>query len=110
MEKTLDQKDNYALVAIIRDGEKNSRDYIEVSIDKDKLLSYPIRGEFTTTVEGNVLVFKHFEPKGKILRYSLTYDEQKNSIEGIRTETSGGATYTYKITFQKVHPKTTVGK
>src|SRR5258706_1975461 len=37
-EKTLDQKDNYAMVAIIKDGAKNSRDYIEVPIDKDKLL------------------------------------------------------------------------
>ena len=110
-EKTLDQKDNYAVVAIISDGSKNSRDYIEVPIDKDNLISYPIRGELTTSTDGNVLMFKHFEPKGKILSYSLVYDRQKNMIEGIRTETSsGGAIYTYKITFQKVLPKATSGK
>src|SRR5258708_11706063 len=34
-EKTLDQKDNYALVAIISDRAKKNRDYIEVPIDKD---------------------------------------------------------------------------
>ena len=110
-ERTLDQKENYAMVAIISDHSKNNREYIEIPIDKENLYSYPIRGEFNTLAEGNVLMLKHFEPKGKILKYSFVYDEEKNMLEGIRTETSsGGATYTYKLTFLKVYPKSSARK
>lgn len=104
-EKTIDQRDNYAIVAIIRDNSKNSREYIEVPIDRDNLFSYPIRGELTAASDGNILVLKHFEPKGKILTYTLAYDYDKNIIEGIRTESSGNTTRTYKIVYLKMYPK-----
>jgi hypothetical protein len=109
-EKILEQKENYAMVAIISDKAMNNREYVEVPIDKDNLYSYPIRGEFTTLSEGNILMLKHFEPKGKTLSYSLVYDDQKDMIEGIRTETSGGTTYIYKLTFLKVYPKSAAKK
>ena len=106
-EKTIDQKDNYAMVAIIKENTKSGRDYIEIPIDKDKLNAYPIRGELTAASDGNILVLKHFEPKGKILTYTLTYDQDKDILEGIRTETSssGGTTWTYKVVFLKMYPK-----
>ncbi|MBI1769073.1 MAG: hypothetical protein HY015_03860 [Bacteroidetes bacterium] len=104
-EKTLDQKENYAMVAIISDHSKNNREYIEIPMDKDNLYSYPIRGEFTTASDGNILVLKHFEPKGKILSYSIAFDQEKDILEGIRTESSGGTTRTYKLTFLKMYPK-----
>lgn len=104
-EKTIDQRDNYAMVAIVRDNSKNSREYIEVPIDRDNLFSYPIRGEITAASDANILVLKHFEPKGKILTYTLAYDYDKNIIEGIRTETSGSTTRTYKIVYLKLYPK-----
>jgi hypothetical protein len=104
-ERTLDQKENYAMVAIISDKSKNNREFIEIPIDKGNQYSYPVRGEFTTLADGNILMLKHFEPKGKILSYSLIFDAEKNMLEGIRTETSGSATYTYKLTFLKVYPK-----
>jgi hypothetical protein len=105
-EKTVDQKENYAQVAIIRDNARNNREYIEIPIDKKYMPSYSVRGEFTTLSEGNILVLKHFEPKGKVLMYSFAYDQQKEILEGIRTETTGGVTYTYKLTFAKLYPKT----
>ncbi|MGC4021695.1 MAG: hypothetical protein QM734_07010 [Cyclobacteriaceae bacterium] len=105
-DKTLDQKDNYAMVAIISDHSKNNREFIEIPLDNVKGYSYPIRGEFTSLSEGNVLMLHHFEPKGKVLSYSLVYDKEKKMLEGVRTESSGNATYTYKITFLKVYPKT----
>jgi len=104
-EKEVDRKENYAQVAIIRDNTRNSREYIEVPIDKNYLPSYSIRGELTTMSEGNVLVLKHFESKGKVLMYSFAYDKEKQILEGIRTETNGGITYTYKLTFVKLYPK-----
>jgi hypothetical protein len=104
-EKTIDQKDNYAMVAIIRDNSKNNREYIEVPIDEDNKISYPIRGELTAASEGNILTLRHFEPKGKVLTYTLAYDYDKNIIEGVRTESSGSTTRTYKIVYLKMYPK-----
>lgn len=104
-ERTVFQKDHYAQVAVIRDNARNNREFIEVPIDKNYMPSYSIRGEFTTLSEGNVLVLKHFEPKGQELVYSFVYDKEKDILEGIRIETSGSVTYTYKLTFVKLYPK-----
>lgn len=107
-ERTVDQKEHYAQVAVIRDDARNNREFVEIPIDKNYLSSYPIRGEFTALSEGNVLVLKHFEPKGKMLIYSFVYDKDKDILEGIRTETSGNVTYTYKLIFVKLYPKQAV--
>jgi hypothetical protein len=104
-ERVIEQKEHYAKVAIIKDNERNNREYIEVPVDKNNQTSYSVRGEFTTLSEGNILVLKHFEPKGKSLTYSFTYDKEKDILEGIRIDTNGGITYTYKLNFVKLYPK-----
>jgi len=104
-ERTVFQKDHYAQVAVIRDNARNNREFIEIPIDKNYLPSYSIRGEFTALSEGNVLVLKHFEPKGQELIYSFIYDKEKDMLEGIRIETKGNVTYTYKLTYVKLYPK-----
>jgi len=104
-ERLIFQKDNYAQVAVIRDNSRNNREYIEVPIDKNYLASYAVRGEFTTLSEGNILVLKHFEPKGKELIYSFVYDKERDLLDGVSTETNGGVVYTYKLTFAKLYPK-----
>jgi hypothetical protein len=109
-ERSVFQKDNYAQVAIIRDNSRNNREFIEIPVDKNYLPSYSIRGEFTAISEGNILVLKHFEPKGKELVYSFVYDKEKDMLEGIRIETSGNVTYTYKLTFVKLYPKQAIAK
>lgn len=105
-ERIIEQKEHYAQVAIIQDNARNNREYIEVPVDKNNQTSYSVRGELTTLSEGNILVLKHFEPKGKTLTYSFTYDKEKDILEGIRTETNGrNVTYTYKLNFVKLYPK-----
>ena len=106
-ERMIEQKEHYAQVAIIRDNSRNNREFIEVPVDKNNLSSYSVRGELNTLSEGNILVLKHFEPKGKPLTYSFTYDREKDILEGIRTETNGNVTYTYKLIFVKLYPKDT---
>jgi hypothetical protein len=104
-ERVIEQKEHYAQVAIIRDNSRNNREFIEVPVDKNNLTSYSVRGELNTLSEGNILVLKHFEPKGKPLTYSFTYDREKDILEGIRTETNGNVTYTYRLNFVKLYPK-----
>ena len=104
-ERTLVRKENYSKVAIIRDRENSDREYFEVPLDKNRLPSYSIRGEFHKTSEGNILVYKHFEPRDKVLNYSFTYDSERDILEGIRTETNGSSTITFKLTYLKLYPK-----
>jgi len=104
-EKVLNQKENYSKVAIIRDQKNSDREFFEVPIDKEHLSSYSIRGEFLKATEGNILVYKHFEPKGKILNYTFTFDSEKSMLEGIRTEVNGSSTIIYKLTYLRLYPK-----
>ncbi len=104
-EKVVERKENYSKVAIIRDSGNPNREYLEVPLDKDFLPTYSIRGEFTGVSDGNILVYKHFEPRGKMLSYTFSYDKQKDILEGIRTENDGSFTITYKLTYLKLLPK-----
>jgi hypothetical protein len=104
-ETTVQRKENYSKVAILRDPGKASREYIEISMDKDYQVSYSVVGEFTKATDGSLLVYKHFEPKGKSVSYNFVYDQTSDVLEGVRTENSGGFTYTYKLTYLKLLPK-----
>lgn len=104
-EKVVERKENYSKVAIIRDTGNPDREYLEVPVDKDFLPSYSIRGEFTGVSDGNIMVYKHFEPRGKVLSYTFAYDKERDLLEGIRTENDGSFTITYKLTYLKLFPK-----
>ena len=104
-EKVVDRDENYSKVAIIRDTKHQGREYFEVTLDKDFLPSYSIRGEFTGMTDGNILVYKHFESKGKIQSYTFTYDKSRDILEGIRKENNGNFEFTYKLTYLKLTPK-----
>lgn len=103
--KVMTRKENYSIVAIIRDGTDPNREYIEIPLDKEYLPSYSIRGEFTGMSEGNILVYKHLEKKGESATYTFTYDAAHDVLEGIRKENSGQSEFTYTLTYLKLHPK-----
>lgn len=104
-EKVKDREENYSTVAIIRDTRKSDREYIEVSLNKDNQMTYPVVGEFSGLSESNLLVYKHFDPRGKVTTYTFSYDKAKDILEGVRTETNNNATITYKLTYLKIAPK-----
>ena len=104
-EKIVERKENYSEVAIIQDKANSAREYLEVPLDKDYLPSYPVRGEFTGMTEGNILVYKHFESRGRIVSYTFAYDKARDILEGVRTENDGAFTITYKLTYLKLSPK-----
>lgn len=105
-DKVVDRKENYAKVAIIRDPNNSSREYFELLLDKEYSVSLSVIGEFSGMSDANVLVYKHFENKGKSFEtYTFAYDSDKGILEGVRTENKGNVTITYKLTYLKILPK-----
>jgi hypothetical protein len=103
-ERVLERKENYATVAILRDHH-SKREFMEISLEKEKQASYPVRGEFTAMNDANIMIYKHFEPKGKNTTYTFSYDKDRDMLEGIRTEVKGKAEYTYKLVYLKLQQK-----
>ena len=104
-ERVTDRKENYSKVAIIRDNSEAGREYIELVIDKDFQSRYPVYGEFSTMAESNLLLYKHFDSKGRSSSFTFTYDKAKDVLEGIRTDNANNRTITYKLTYLKLSPK-----
>lgn len=103
-ERVVERKENYATVAILRDHH-SGREYMEISLDKEKQTAYPVRGEFTGMNDANIMIYKHFEPKGKSLTYTFSYDRDKDVLEGVRSELNGKTEFTYKLVYLKLQPK-----
>lgn len=104
-ERVVERKENYATVAILRDRNSSNREFMEISLDKDRLPSYAVRGEFTAMNESHILIYNHLEPKGKTLTYTFTFDGTRDILEGVRTEQNGKAEFTYTLTYLKLYPK-----
>jgi hypothetical protein len=106
-EKVTDRRENYSKVAIIRDNSAAGREYIEIVVDADKAYQshYPVFGEFSTMAESNLLLYKHFDSKGRSSSFTFTYDKAKDVLEGVRTDDSNNKTITYKLTYVKISPK-----
>ena len=107
-ERVTDRRENYSKVAIIRDDSEAGREFIEVVIDKDFQYSLPVYGEFSVMAESNLLLYKHFDSKGRATSFTFTYDKAKDVLEGLRTDNSNNRTITYKLTYIKISPKPTV--
>lgn len=105
-ERVVERKENYATVAILRDH-RSGREYIEISLEKENQPSYPIRGEFTAMNDANIMIYKHFEPKGKSITYTFSYDQDSDMLEGVRTEVNGKTEFTYKLVYLKLQSKQT---
>ena len=104
-EKIKDQDEHYSKVAIIRDDRSADREYIEVSLNKQYMPSYSIIGEFKELADSNLLMYKHFESRGRSTSYTFSYDKAKDILEGIRTDNVNNSTVTYKLTYVKLEPK-----
>lgn len=103
-QRVVERKENYATVAILRDH-LSGREYLEISLEKEKQASYDVRGEFTAMNDRNIMVYNHFEPKGKSFTYTFSFDQDRDMLEGIRTEVNGKSEFTYKLVYLKLQPK-----
>ena len=104
-EKVSERKENYLQVVILKDADGANREYIEVPLDKKYLPSYSVRGEFSRMADANILIYNHFESRGKISSYTFAYDRTKELLEGIRKENNGQFEYTYRLTYVKIQSK-----
>jgi len=107
-EKVVDRKDNYANIAILRDWSDSENEFIVLSLKQDDASQYPIVAELTTLSEGRGFLCKHFEPDGKIMTFTFTFDGDSDILEGIFTKQEGSKTVTYSITYLKTFPKNEV--
>lgn len=104
-ERVKDREENYSKVVIIRDNRNVDRDFIEIALDKENMPSYSVIGEFKELSESNLLIYKHFDPKGKSsTSYTFSYDQAKDILEGVRVENTNNAVITYKLTYVKLEP------
>lgn len=104
-EKVAERKENYLQVVLLKDTDGANREYIEIPLDKKYLPSYSVRGEFSSMADANILIYKHFESRGKVSAYTFTYDRTKELLEGIRKENNGQFEYTYQLTYVKIQAK-----
>ena len=104
-EKVKAREENYSKVVILRDSRDPERDFIEISLDKTNMPSYSIIGEFKELSESNLLIYKHYDPKGKTsTNYTFSYDQAKDILEGVRVENSNNSVITWKLTYVKLEP------
>ena len=104
--RTILRKDNYARVAIVKDWPGSDTEYVEISLTNKDAARQPIVAELTGLSEGGGFIYKHFEPKGKILSFTFLYDQSKPDIlEGVYTLNERGSEVMYKLTYVKVYPK-----
>lgn len=105
-ERTVARKDNYAKVAILKDWPGSNTEYVEISLHEKNASRYPIVAEFDELSEGGGFIYKHFEPKGKVMSFTFLYDQSNpDLLEGVYTVKEGNGEVTYKLTYVKVYPK-----
>ena len=104
-ERPVQRKDNYARVAIIKDRQGSSSDYIEVSLSFREADRYPIMGEFNILSEGRGLIYNHLEPDGSTMSFSMKSDS--DIMDGEYSIMEGNKTITYKLSYLRIYPKST---
>jgi len=102
--KTVERKDNYARVAILKDWPGAKRDFIEVSLSYHVANKYPIVGEMSTLSAGEAYIYKHIEPDGSIRDFSMAAGSL-DLIEGEHSEMYNRKTITWKLSYLKIYPK-----
>lgn len=101
-ERVVERRENYARVAILKERPGSSRAYIEVSLSYREAGTYPVIGEFNLFGEGRGLIYKHFEPDGSSMSFSMIRDS--DLIEGEYSTVEGKQTITYRLSYLKIYP------
>lgn len=102
--KVLERRDNYARVAIMKETFSPKRDYIEVSLSGKDASKYFVVGELSELAEGSGFVYKHLEPDGEILSFSMLLTNP-DLVEGQYTYSKHKYMITTRLSYFKLYPK-----
>lgn len=102
--KVLERKDNYARVAIMKETLSPIRDFIEVSMSNKDVTKYPILGELSELADGSGYLYKHVEPNGDILSFSM-FLSQPDLVEGQYSVSHRKQMITTRLSYFKLYPK-----
>ena len=102
--KVMERRDNYARVAIMKETFSPKRDYIEVSMSGKDASKYFIVGELTELAEGSGFVYKHLEPDGEIISFSMLLTTP-DLVEGQYTYSKRKHMVTTRLSYFKLYPK-----
>ena len=102
--RVVERKDNYARVAILKDWPSSKRDLIEISMNSATANKYPIVGEYEVLSENRGYVYRHIEPDGSRINYSMIFDNF-DLLEGEYSKIEKRKTITYRLSYMKIYPK-----
>lgn len=102
--RTVERKDNYARVAVMKETMSPKRDFIEVSMSNKDATKYPLVGEFTELADGSGYVYKHVEPNGDIFSFSMLMTHA-DLLEGQFSVSKRKQIITTHLSYFKLYPK-----
>lgn len=102
--RTVEQKDNYARVAIIKETMDSKRDFIEVSMSNRDASKYPVVGELSEFADGAGFKYIHKEPDGSIMTFSMLLTHA-DLLEGQFVVTKRKQLITTRLSYFKLFPK-----
>jgi hypothetical protein len=102
--RVVERQDNYARIAILKDWPGSKRDFIEVSLSYHDSKKYPIVGELNGIAQSNGYIYKHIEPDGATVSFSMI-SESAELIEGEFSKMDRRKTITYRLSYLKIFPQ-----
>jgi hypothetical protein len=104
-ERTMDKRNHYATVAIIRNWPGASSEFVEIALTGNTPTSYPIISEISSLSAEQGFIVNHRDRKGKVTPFTFTRDPEGDVLEGVYTEVQGNATITWKLSYLRTYPK-----
>lgn len=101
----IEQKDNWATLAIIRDKNSFTREFKEINLDPGDFPKYAITAEFTKASNGLIYVSKQFSPDGSTANENFVWDSDLGMLTSEKTEYYQGNKFTIKRYYLKTYPK-----
>jgi S1-C subfamily serine protease len=102
----LKNDDNWSKIAIVKDNNSLTREFIEVNLQTDGFPKYAITADFTKASNGVLYLSKQFSKDGKFTNENYTWDKD---LEMLFTEkvaySNDNIKYIIKKYYTKVYPK-----
>ena len=101
----IDQKDNWATLAIIKDTSSLTREFIEINLQQGDFPKYAITAAFTKASNGLIYLSKQFSPDGSSSNENFVWDNELGMLLSEKTEFYKGNKFTIKRYYLKTYPK-----